>query len=231
MISKWSNIKEKAIKMRRAGNSLLDVSLALHIPKSTLSGWFKDVKLSTKHQKALNKRHADALVKARGISAIIHKQQKTQRLKYAEDEAEKVIKSVNLNDTNIIETALALLYLGEGFKKTDTTGMGNSDSRILKFFLWTMVHVYGLDVNKLRFDLHLRADQDEIEIKRYWSRELSVPIEKFKYVVKDKRTEGRPSYPDYKGVCLINCGNVAIQRKLVYIGRKFCEKVVNGTRD
>lgn len=231
MISKWFRLKAKAIKMRRAGNSLRDVSLALNIPKSTLSGWFKDIKLSAKHQKTLDKRHADALVKARKSAAIINKDQKVQRLKLAENEANKVIQSIDLDNKSIIEIALALLYLGEGFKKTATTGMGNSDSRILKFFLWTMIHIYSLDVNKLRFDLHLRADQDETEIKRYWSKELSVPIEKFKYVVKDKRTEGRTSYSNYKGVCLINCGNVAIQRKLVYIGRKFCEKIINNMRD
>lgn len=231
MISKWFKIKEKAIKMRRAGNSLRDVSVALSIPKSTLSGWFKDIKLSVKHQKVLNKRHADALVKARKISAIIHKEQKIQRLKHAEDEAEKVIGSVNLNDTNIIETTLALLYLGEGFKKSSRTGMGNSDPQILKFFLWTMLNVYKLDITKIRFDLHLRADQDEMLMKKYWSEELQVPLERFTYVVKDNRTKDRATYPGYKGVCVVDCGSVAIQRKLVYIGRKFCDKVVNNMRD
>lgn len=217
--------------MRRAGNSLRDVSLALNIPKSTLSGWFKDIKLSAKHQKVLDKRYADALVKARSISAVVHKEQRLQRLKRAEHEADEVISKIALKDKNIIETTLALLYLGEGFKRSHRTGMGNSDPEILKFFLWTMLNIYNLNVNKIRFDLHLRADQDELEIKKYWSQELNVPIARFTYVVKDNRTKDRVTYPHYKGVCVIDCGNVAIQRKLVYIGRKFCKKIVNNMRD
>jgi hypothetical protein len=231
MISKWFKLKEKAIKMRRAGNSLRDVSLALSIPKSTLSGWFKDIKLSAKHQKALDKRHADALVKARKSAAIVNKHQKVQRLKLAELEANKVIQSIDLSNNGITEIALALLYLGEGFKKSETTGMGNSDPEILKFFLSTMLNIYNLDINKIRFNLHLRADQDQDAMKKYWSKTLEVPIDRFGYVIKDKRTQNSKTYSKYKGVCVINCGNVAIQRKLVYIGRKFCDKVVNNMRD
>jgi len=141
-----------------------------------------------------------------------------------------VINSIDLNNISIIETALALLYLGEGFKKSSKTGIGNSDPQILKFFLWTMLNVYKLDINKIRFDLHLRADQDEMLMKKYWSKELQVPLHRFTYVVRDSRTKGRTTYPGYKGVCVVDCGNVAIQRKLVYIGRKFCDKVVNDTR-
>lgn len=216
--------------MRKAGKSLLDVSLSLNIPKSTLSGWFKNIKLSKRHKKILEKKHADALVKARNISAAIHRQQKIDRLKYAEIEADKVINSIDLNNTNIAEIALSLLYLGEGFKKSSRTGMGNSDPGILKFFLWAMLNVYKLDINKIRFDLHLRADQNELLIKKYWSEELQVPLKRFTYIVKDKRTKNIVTYPHYKGVCVIDCGNVAIQRKLVYIGRKFCEKIIKNTR-
>lgn len=226
MISKWFDLKETAVEMRRSGNSLRDISLSLSIPKSTLSGWFKDVKLSKKHQKALQKRYADALIKARSLSTIVHRAQKAERVIKAEASADEVIQSINL-DNNTIETALALLYLGEGFKKSYKTGMGNSDPKILRFFLWAMLSIYKLDVNKIRFDLHLRADQNEIELKKYWSKELRVPLDRFLYIVKDQRTMGRKTYSNYKGVCVIDCGNVAIQRKLVYIGTKFCEKVTN----
>lgn len=105
--------------------------------------------------------------------------------------------------------------------------MANSDPLLLKFFLKILVNIYKIDIKKIRFDLHLRGDQNPELMKKYWANELGAPINRFVYVSVDKRTLGRPTYPHYKGVCIINCGNVAIQRKLIYIGRKFCENVIN----
>jgi hypothetical protein len=66
-------------------------------------------------------------------------------------------------------------------------------------------------------------------MKKYWSAQLKVPIERFGGVSIDKRTIGRPTYPDYKGVCIARYGNVAIQRKLVYLSREFCKKIIDIT--
>ena len=81
-------------------------------------------------------------------------------------------------------------------------------------------------MEKIRFDLHIRADQNPELLKKYWAKELGAPIHRFRTVSTDKRTTGRPTYPDYKGVCVINCGKIAVQRKLVYIGQKFCRKTI-----
>ena len=129
---------------------------------------------------------------------------------------------VDIKDRKLIDIALSMLYLGEGFK-TSKTGMGNSDPLILKFFLKNMIDVYNLDINKIRFELHLRYDQNSMQMKKYWSQQLKVPIARFSYVSFDKRTKGQKTYPHYKGVCLIDCANIAIQRKLIYLSRKFCE--------
>jgi len=224
MISKWLSLKPKSISLRKKGWSIRDIESNLSIPRSTLSGWFKNVELKESHKKQLKKKYENALVKARKKSALWHNRQKADRFKNAEKEADETLALLNYNKETI-ELALALLYLGEGFKKSSVTGMGNSDPAILKFFLKILVDIYKINIDKTRFDLHLRADQNPNLIKKFWSEELNVPIERFKYVAVDKRTIGRPTYPDYKGVCLINCGNVAIQRKLVYIGRKFCDNV------
>jgi len=68
-------------------------------------------------------------------------------------------------------------------------------------------------------------DQDADMLKEYWSKELKIPIERFKYVAFDKRSIGKPTYERYKGVCVITCGNIAIQRKLIYLYTLFCEKI------
>lgn len=225
MISRWYELKPEAVTMRRKGKSIRDVETSLGIPRSTLSGWFKKITLSKKQKDNLNKKYGEAIIKARKNAVLWHNNQKKERLQKAEADAEVTLSKISL-DKETIELCMALLYLGEGSKKSSTTGMGNSDPLILKFFLKVMTSVYKINLEKIRFDLHLRADQNPKLMKKYWAKELNAPLHRFNYVSVDKRTLGKKTYPGYKGVCLIDCGNIAIQRKLVYIGRKFCDKTI-----
>ncbi len=229
MKSNWFELKPKAIVLRKLGNSIRDIEISLRIPRSTLSGWFKDIELTDSQYKILKEKHKEALVRARTKAIIWHNQQKEFRLKSAEKEADHTLAKIK-NTDETIELALALLYLGEGFKKSPRTGMGNSDPLILKFFLKILLDTYKINIDNIRFELHIRNDQNPEIIKKYWSQELKVPLNKFKSVSVDKRTMGKSTYESYKGVCVIDCGNIAIQRKLVYIGRKFCEKILENKR-
>lgn len=230
MESKWSHLKDKACQLRRSGVSIRTVEERLGISRSTLSYWFKDIKLSSKKLKKLRSDWENALVKARSKAILWHNQQKTNRLKISEIEAERVLKEIDFTDPKLLELALGLIYFAEGFKKNSDTGMGNSDPLILKFFVCILRRCYGVKLEKLTCYLHLRADQNIKVLKNYWSSELGIPLENFRAVSIDKRTKGKITYDHYKGVCIVRCGNVAIQRKLVYLSRKFCEKVVNDLR-
>jgi hypothetical protein len=226
MQSKWFKLKSKAVSLRKKGKSIREIESSLGIPRSTLSYWFKNVKLTTSQYILLQDRHKKSLISARIKAIVWHNQQKTKRLQLAEKEAGRILQKIKDSPENI-ELGLALLYLGEGFKKSPRTGIGNSDPLILKFFLQILLKLYKIKLEKIRFELHLRADQDPQKIKKYWAKELKISYHNFKSVSIDKRTIGKSTYKDYKGVCVIDCGNIAIQRKLVYIGRKFCEKTLN----
>ena len=227
MISKWFELKDKAISLRKKGKSIRDIEERLKIPRSTLSGWLKNIVLSKSQKKVLDKKWRKALVLARRGSMLWHNQQKLERLKKAELEADNVLNSIKI-DKNSLDIALAMLYLGEGTKKGDITSVGNSDPLILKFFVEGIIKNYNFDRNKIKCELHLRADQNQNIIKKYWSTELNIPLCNFLATSFDKRTVGRKTYKDYKGVCIVRFGTVAIQRKLVYLSRKFCEKIIMG---
>lgn len=226
MISKWFRLKEKAIKLRQTGLSIGKIEAALGIPRSTLSGWFRKVKLTKKQKEDLHKNWLNALVSARIKAVEWHNNQKNQRMKIAEDQAREVFEEIDVADRNIIELALAMLYLGEGFKKSPTTGIGNSDPMILIFFITILKKIYNVKVEDLSCYLHLRADQDPEILKRYWSQQLNIPIENFGKSSIDKRTAGSQTYNSYKGVCVVRCKSIAIQRKLVYLSRIYCQKII-----
>lgn len=222
MISRWANLKPKAVALRREGNSIGSIENMLGIPRSTLSGWFRSVSLTKRQQAKLKKQSDQGLVKARVVAVRWHNTQKSARLKEAAEMGSEVLKRIP-NDTATLELALAFLYLGEGTKTHAGTSLGSSDIRIAKFFVQCMKKIYAVPIEKIKCYLHLRADQNSEKMKRYWSKELLLPLANFGKASIDKRAAGKTTYPHYKGVCLIECGRVDIQRRLMYIANGFCE--------
>jgi len=124
--------------------------------------------------------------------------------------------------------ALAMLYLGEGHKTTPGTSLGSSDALILKFFIKALGQVYNVKVEEFKCHLHLRADQDPVLLKRFWSKELGIPLKNFNKASIDLRTKGKPTFKEYKGVCVLSCSRAAIQRKLLFLARLFSQRIMGG---
>lgn len=226
MISRWASQKPSAIALRRKGNSIGSIERTLGIPRSTLSGWLRSVSLTEKQRADLERRHEQGLIKARVGAVQWHNAQKNERIEKAAQIGAEVLKSIPKN-VAVLELALAFLYLGEGAKTNSQTGLGSSDPRIAKFFVYCLRKIYNVPVKSIRCYLHLRADQDPKEMFQFWSHELGLSRVNFGKASIDKRTEGRPTYPHYRGVCAIGCGKVEIQRRLMYIANSFCEDIAS----
>ncbi|MFA6973622.1 MAG: hypothetical protein WC238_02665 [Parcubacteria group bacterium] len=206
---------------------MIKIEKSLGIPRSTLSGWFKDITLSKKQESILLKNKFDALREARKKAVLWHNAQKNRRIKEAEEATKETLKTIDVHNIAFLELALAFLYLGEGAKKHCQTALGSSDPMILQFFLAALKNVYNVDLNTIKCELGLRADQNPEKMKLYWSKTLGLPLNNFKQVNIDKRTLGKATYPHYKGVCHLRCGHVAIQRKLMLLADAFCKKIIS----
>lgn len=224
MHSRWISLKAEAVAMRKRGRSIKEIEMKLGIRRSTLSGWFRNVSLTKKQSSALQRRWEKGLVSARIEAVKWHNAQKAIRLQEAARAGEETLKRITY-DSQTLELALAMLYLGEGSKTNDQTSLGSSDPRIARFFINAIHRLYGTPLRDIRCYLHLRADQNPQKLVRYWSRELGLSARNFGKSLMDKRTVKSPTYPRYKGVCAISCGRVAIQRRLMYIANGYCEKL------
>ncbi len=224
MKSKWYEYKEAAIALRKTGMSMTVIERKLGIPRSTLSGWFKDIMLTEEQRTRLMKNSHDGWKKARQSAVEAHRQAKLERLATAKRAAQETLGCIDLNSPAILDLAFAMLYLGEG-AKSGGTSIASSDPTILKFVIIVLHKNYGLKSEDIRCDLHLRMDQDAEALKLYWSKELNLPLSRFKYVAFDKRSTGKATYEHYKGVCVISCGRVDIQRKIMYLYTLFCEQI------
>ena len=200
---------------------MIAVERKLGIPRSTLSGWFKDIKLSKKQKKRLSNNKLMALSKARKNAVLWHNAQKTKRLEQASQQAQQMLQHIQKNNKYILELALAILYMAEGRKTADMTSLGSSDVRILKFYLGALRKLFKIDETRLRCSLFLRADQQSLTLKRFWSRQLNVPLKNFIQIQKDKRTIGIKTYSHYKGVCAVTYSDISIKRRLVAIAEEY----------
>ncbi len=225
MISKWYKFKKDAVRLRKKGLSLNSIKNKYGIPKSTLSYWFKNLTLNDLQKEKLLNNSSIALINARKKAILWHNKQKEKRIEEAKKQAISVLNNIDINN-NILEIALSILYLGEGYKKSSQTSISSSDPLILKFFLFSIKNIYNIDIKKIKCELNLRADQDPKKIKSFWAKELNLSLNNFNYIGFDKRTIGSKSFPDYKGVCVLRCGNVAIQRRLLYLANFFCNKII-----
>ncbi len=223
MKSKWYHLKDEAIALRKVGTSMTVIERKLGIPRSTLSGWLKDIELTEEQRTSLMRNSSDGWQRARKHAAQTHKEQKALRLLKAKQEALETLDNIPLTQATF-DLAFAMLYLGEG-SKNGTTSLASSDPKILNFVLSVLQRNYGIGRDMVKCELHLRADQDSQAMKEYWSEELQVPIGRFRKSYFDQRSAGRPTYEHYKGVCVLYCGSIAIQRKLVYLYTLFCEKI------
>ncbi len=228
MKSKWFELKNKAISLRKKGKSIRDIEKDLGIPKSTLSGWLKNIKLTSRQRNKLLNDWKRGLINARKKASLWHFGQRDDRRKKIRQEVENFASGIKI-DKEIGELILATLYLGEGGKKESNFVIANSNSELLKGVINLLRYLYKLDESKFRCCLHLRKDQNEKILIKFWSKVLGIAKEKFLKTQFDKRTV-KKTYSHYKGVCVINYYDIELQRRVLYIGDKII-KMVNNLRD
>lgn len=215
--------KKLAIKLRRKGKSIREIEKIINVSRSTLSGWLRNVGLSKKQKDKLHDKWMSSLTKARLKAAQTNRNKRLEKIKEIRQDVERFISKVAI-DKALGELVFSIFYLAEGTKKESSVVIANSNPQILKAFLNLFRYLYQPDKSKFRCCLHLRRDQEERKLKDYWSRTLDIPESQFLKTRFDKRTI-KPSFKNYKGVCVIFYYDINIQRRILYIGERFLQMV------
>lgn len=220
--------KESAIRLRGQGKSYREIEKVLGVNKSTLSGWLKNIKLTKKQKNTLHKKWLSALIKARKKSAITHIKQRQDKQQVIRQEVEDFTSDIKIDKKNG-ELILATFYLAEGTKKESCFALANSNPEVLKSIINLLRYLYKIDESKFRCCLHLRKDQDEKSAKKFWSKNLDINLDRFLKTQFDKRTV-KKTYIHYRGVCVLYYYDMAVQRRILYLGEKIVN-LVNNTGD
>ncbi|MFC1674629.1 hypothetical protein ACFL1K_01860 [Candidatus Omnitrophota bacterium] len=212
--------KEKARHLRAHGWSLGEISLKIAVPKNTISGWVKDIRLTLKQRKRIKEKELTCAALGRPLAAKCLKK-KMETWKNGIRNEVKHFGQLSLQNPGIGKLICGLLYLCEGAKYPSTRGLifANSDPLIIRCFLRLLRRFFDIKEDKLRCRVMHRWDQDIKKLNKYWSNVTGIPLEQFFKTKPDKRTKGKPTLRrDYKGICAIQYSNTSFQFQLQSIG-------------
>ncbi len=170
-----------------AGRSYNEITRLLKIPKSTLSGWFTDLKLPEKATKRLSDRvHAASLL---GLVAR-NKNQTTiaqSRSKEMHDRGEKLIKNISKRDLLVIGT---VLYWAAGYKRpvvingkvrtSHRVSLTNSDPNLISIFLKFLREICKIPNEKITIWVRYFEHQDQVYLLDFWKKRCNIPYSNFR---------------------------------------------------
>lgn len=168
--------KEKAIYLRIEGKSYTEISRYLNIPKSTLSYWLRNIKMDSIKKQALEKRASKA-----GLKALLARNKlQTQEAKIRADKIMGTsiceIETIDMINLRLIGSAL---YFAEGGKTKNRADFTNSNSEMIKIMMNFFRKVCKVSKNKFRVQLSIHNREEEMAIKKYWSKITGIPISQF----------------------------------------------------
>ena len=166
-------LKQKALQLRKQGKSYLQIHQSIHVSKSTLSLWLRDVKLS------------DALVqkiytrgKQKSIEALVKRNK--EQTNVAAEKASKIRKIFareigTVSKKELFYLGLAL-YIGEGYKRGSEgaawkcVDVANSDPDVIRIMMRFFRECCIVEDKNFRIYLSLHDKKNEEMAIEYWVR-------------------------------------------------------------
>lgn len=215
--------KALALKLRKKGFSLMEISDKLHISKSTASVWLAKVELSSLAKKRLEKKQVIGQYKTLLIRKKLREfnKQKRERL------AETILAKIQF-DKNLLKLLCALLWWCEGNKEFTRIRFTSSDSTLINNFLKLFRKAFMVDESKFRALVHLHSYHIDDKQKEFWSKITKIPLSQFSKSYKKNNTAKRTK-ENYQGCITITYYDATIAKELESIYTMFSSINIEGS--
>ncbi len=191
-------------------------------------GWVKGIELTAEQQQRLDqKRHeASFAVNARHSAAAANKAARLVRIADAQEKAEAMLTTVR-DTMQVNHIAAAMLYLGEGSKRSSDFRFANSNADIIRYWLYLLRSSFEINEAKFRLQLGVRADQDQAAVISYWQQVTGITAPPAVFV--DPRTIGKSAtFEHYHGVCSVHYHDTALRRYLDSVAHTLIARAAQG---
>jgi len=167
--------KELAVKLRKFGYSIREISHKLRVSKSTASLWLNSVILNKKAKDRLKKRKILGQYK----TMLIANSKRLEIQKKISKTVQYQLKTIN-KTKSLYKLLLSLLFWTEGGKSTDSyVFFTNSDPKMVGLFVYLIRQSFDIHESKFRALIHIHEYHDKKRQIRYWSDITNIPPEQF----------------------------------------------------
>lgn len=205
--------KRRAISLRVQGKSYGEIiSIIPDLPKSTLSGWLKNIKLTENQEKRLEKNIEKITTNARIKSAYIRRQKNIEKTKTIFEEAKKELPTLMKNPLFLIGLSL---YWAEGSKTNGYIQVCNSDPQLIKIMLKWFKEICKIPKDRIKIRIYIHEIYKNENCEKFWSNIANIPVCKFKKTVYKPTPHKLKKNLDYKGVCRLETSNINLFKKII----------------
>lgn len=174
--------REEVVRLRKKGFSYSEIRRFIHVSKSSLSLWLKDITLTEKQIKRL--RRKGEVARLLGSKAL--KDARIKRQKRIINSAMSEVKPLNMSDLWLIGI---ILYWAEGAKQKEyhpsqRVAFSNSDPTMLVVFLRWLGECLYIKTDDILFEIYIHETYKKTrdELSKYWSDTTKFPLTKFNKV-------------------------------------------------
>lgn len=166
------DMRTRAIALRKKGLSYNEIRKQVPVSKSSLSLWLKYVRLSPKHRARLYTKQIQIL--SRGTPSQVERR-KNEIVLITRDARAEVSFPLSFETYRFLGAAL---YWAEG-SKTKSFTVANSDPTLIAFMIRWFEKMFDISPSVLKAHLNIYSQQNELEVKQFWSDITRIPIENF----------------------------------------------------
>lgn len=219
--------KCKAQELRKQGLSYKEILIKIHVSKSTISLWCRDIPLTEEQKNKLLNKKQFGQRKGSLIAAENKRRDRIERTVRIKQEAKKTVGQINIRDKFL--TGIAL-YAAEGNKSDGKAGFSNADPKLIKFMMYWFLTFAKVPIGKMRGAIWLHEGLSEKKSKKFWSNLINLPLDQFNktYIAKAKINSKkiRKNIHQY-GIFQVRFSDSAIHRKIMgWISAVFDGKIV-----
>ena len=176
------DLKNKAIALRKEGNTYSEIMKVIPVAKSTLSEWLREVGMVKEVKQVFTEKRR--LASLRGGQA--KRSQRIEKSNKIFNLAESEIGKLSKRELWLLGIAL---YWAEGSKEKEyAPGVGikfsNSDPEMISLFLKWLIEIIGVPKEQIGCEIYTHdIFKDEVpRFQKYWSQKTGLPLSYFKTV-------------------------------------------------
>jgi transcriptional regulator with XRE-family HTH domain len=168
----YKTLKSKATRLRRKGLSYNEIRKKIGVSKSTLSLWLKSVQLTEIQRNRLYTKQVEILNRG-------PRSQKERREREVNEIIRRAIAEIKRPLSFETHRLMgAALYWAEG-SKGKRFSITNSDPYLILFMVDWIEKIFEISPRTLKARLNIYPQQNDNEIKRFWSQLIGIPLENF----------------------------------------------------